>query len=91
MLYHLPGGSDVGWSLPWVSYPRSPIVLQCVSNLEKSTPQQVSEPNILLYFQKVLTGLGIYVNIFFYVILKRPMLKIRVMDWQLIEDAVQAI
>ena len=27
MLYHLPGGSDDGWSLPWGSYPRSPIVL----------------------------------------------------------------
>ena len=35
MLYHLPGGSDHGWSLPWGSNPRSPIVLQWSRNCIK--------------------------------------------------------
>ena len=34
MLYHVPGGSDHGCSLPWGSYPRSPIVLHWSPDLE---------------------------------------------------------
>ena len=44
MLYHLPGGSDLWWSLPWGSYPRSPIVLHSDEFPQRDDGSDCQEP-----------------------------------------------